>query len=169
MKADSMILPASPATALREVIDPGLALLPATMHTGTARVLVLGICMQESGLSNRVQMGGGPAHGLPQFERGGGVRGVLTHPASRGLAADLCAHRGIVATEQAVWAEMAIDDLLAVAMARLLLYTDPRPLPVMGDADGAWAYYESIWRPGKPRPNAWKVNYPAALRAIEGH
>jgi hypothetical protein len=67
-------------------------------------------CLQESGLVCRVQRvnggGKGPARGPPQFELGG-VRGVLTHLASRELAAEICAARRIAgATSSVVLAEM---------------------------------------------------------------
>ena len=49
-------------------IDPALALLPAPMDSPAARVMLLAICGQETGWTERVQhlAGGmrGPAHGL---------------------------------------------------------------------------------------------------------
>ena len=44
------------------------------------------------------------------------------------------------------------DDVLAAAFGRLLLWTDPRAPPAVGDESGAWALYLRCWRPGKPRP-----------------
>jgi len=161
-----MQLPATPEMALSAAIDPALKLLPTAMTSDKARVLMLAILQQESGLASRVQYGGGPARGLAMFEQGGGVRGVLTHPSSASLARRLCAARACPASEYSVWASLAGDDLLACGFARLLLWTDPAPLPAIGDADGAWAYYQRLWRPGRPRPERWVGNYAAALAAV---
>ncbi|HEY0201134.1 MAG TPA: hypothetical protein VGC24_05530, partial [Burkholderiaceae bacterium] len=60
----------------------------------------------------------------------------------------LCKVRGVAFTPQAVWDALDDDDLLAAGFARLLLYTDPAPLPAVGDVEGAWAYYLRNWRPG---------------------
>jgi hypothetical protein len=148
-----------------------IALLPGVRDSDEARVLLLAIGLQESGLIDRVQKvtggGAGPARGLLQFERGGGVRGVLSHPASRDLALQACVARRLPATSTSVvWDELATDDVLAFAFGRLLLLTDPKPLPALGDEEGAWAYYLRCWRPGKPHPDRWPANYRAALAAV---
>jgi hypothetical protein len=54
-----------------------------------------------------------------------------------------------------VWLALETDDILAARLARLLLWTDPRPLPVRGDAAAGWNYYIRNWRPGKPHPQTW--------------
>lgn len=141
------------------VLDKALALLPPRMDTPAARVWLLTAGLQESGLTKRVQVlnggGRGPAHGLWQNEQGGGVRGVLNHEASHVLALKVCAARGVAPTPSAVWARMEFDDVLAAALARLLVFTDPKPLPAADDRDGAWALYLRVWRPGKPKPETW--------------
>jgi hypothetical protein len=148
-----------------------LTLLPSRLDTREARVMCLAIGLQESGLKARVQIvnggGEGPARGLLQFERGGGVRGVLNHPASRDLALQVCVARRLPAmSTSVVWDELATDDVLAFAFGRLLLLTDPKPLPRLGDQASAWAYYERTWQPGKPHPDRWPANYVAALAAV---
>lgn len=148
-----------------------LALLPPKMNTREARVLLLAIGLQESGLTARVQRvaggGKGPARGLLQFERGGGVVGVLNHPASRDLALQVCTARKLPAVSSSVvWDELETDDVLAFAFGRLLLATDARKLPALGDEQGAWAYYVRNWRPGKPHPDRWQGNYAAAFKAV---
>lgn len=161
-------LPISPADALSHIIRPALRLLPSPLTSAPAMVLVLAIFLQESGLRARVQSGGGPARGLAQFERGGGVVGVLQHDATEAMARALCAVRGVPATSYSVYTSLAGDDLLAAGFARLLLYTDPAPLPALGAADAAWAYYERNWKPGKPRPADWPDNYATALACVRG-
>lgn len=155
-------LPISPAAALSGIIDPALALLPAPLAGLDARIMLLAIALQESGLAERRQVGG-PARGLWQFELGG-VLGVLHHPASAAMAAQWCAARGVPATSQGVYAGLASDDRLACGFARLLLWTDRAPLP--GDTDAGWACYLRTWRPGRPRPEAWPAHYAKALHAV---
>jgi hypothetical protein len=123
-----------------------LRLLPARMTSQEAEAMLLAIGLQESLLIHRRQFGG-PARGLWQFETGG-VRGVLQHPASREHAAALCAARGVEPTTEAVYAAIGRDDILAAAVARLLLWTDPSPLPEIDNHESAWALYLRTWRPG---------------------
>lgn len=154
-------------------LTQALALLPARADTAEARALLLAIGLQESGLTERVQRvaggGAGPARGLLQFERGGGVVGVLSHPASRDLALQVCTARRLPSVlSSVVWDELASDDVLAFAFGRLLLMTDPRKLPALGDEHGAWACYLRNWRPGKAHPDRWPDNYAAALAAVAG-
>lgn len=154
-----------PRTILADAIEPALALLPAGMDTPQARVMLLAIGLQESALVHRHQVltGGrkGPARGLFQFERGGGVVGVLTHRATRKLAQEVCDHRGVPAASYEAWQALEYDDTLAAAFARLLLWTDPGALPAVADTEGAWHLYLRTWRPG-----AYDRGTPAERRAL---
>lgn len=146
-------------------IEPALALLPANMDSPAARVMLLAIGLQESRFVHRRQIGG-PARGFWQFEKGGGVRGVLTHAASASLARQVCEVRGVAPTSAAVYAQLESDDVLAAAFARLLLWTDPARLPDVGDSKGGWDLYARTWRPGKPHPETWPAMYAQALAAV---
>lgn len=151
---------------LRTVVEPGLALLPSPMDSDAARVMLLAIGLQESRLIHRRQIGG-PARGLWQFERGGGVVGVLRHRASAELAEDVCEQRGVEPTPAKLYEALALDDLLACAIARLLLFTDPRPLPrADAPAEAGWAYYIRNWRPGKPHRHTWDAFHAKAVDAV---
>ncbi|WP_337052502.1 hypothetical protein [Pseudoxanthomonas sp. USHLN014] len=148
-------LPIAPETAITRVIMPALSLLPARLTDARAIVLLLAIMLQESGLRYRWQVldprnpgRKGPARGLAQFERGGGVKGVIEHPLTRAMAADLCRHRGVMFDAVSVWDALDDDDLLAAGFGRLLLFTDPAPLPPLSAAGPAWNYYRRNWRPG---------------------
>jgi len=156
---------------LKEIIasalNPAFAMLPSKMDTPAARVMSLAIGLQESRFLHRRQIGG-PARGFWQFEQGGGVRGVLTHPSSRELAYGVCDEREVAATSRDVYNTLEHDDVLAAAFARLLLWTDPQRLPSLGDVDGAWALYLRTWRPGKPHPDSWPALYAQALAAVGG-
>ena len=151
----------------QEAIKPALALLPATMNRQTPHlaVLMLAIGLQESRFKHRRQISG-PARGYWQFEQGGGVRGVLTHNASRDAAVALCKARSVAPTTEAVYAALEHDNVLAAGFARLLLWTDPRPLPAVGDADAAWDYYIRNWRPGKPHRHTWDALYKEAMQCV---
>ncbi|GAB3469168.1 hypothetical protein [Azotobacter salinestris] len=148
-------------------IAPALALLPARMNTPAAEVMLLTIGLQESGLIHRRQIGG-PARGWWQFEQGGGVAGVLRHPESAGYARGVCTARRVSPEPGIVWAELEHNDILAAAFARLLLWTDPAPLPEVGEVAKSWDYYQRCWRPGKPHRQRWDACYAQAMDALAG-
>jgi hypothetical protein len=139
-----------------------IEVMPSKFDTPEAEVMLLAIGLQESGFQTRQQIGG-PARSFWQFEKGGGVRGVLSCADTKTYAQMVCTHRGIPPTMDAVYARMLDDDLLGCSFARLLLYSDPTALPSIGDAQGAWNYYLRNWRPGKPRPDDWADNYAQAI------
>lgn len=156
---------------IRGPLADALAILPAPMDTPQARLMVTAICLQESGLIHRKQMGNGPARGFPQFELGmrqsrGGVWGVYLHDASRFWLDRLCASRGVQFLPEVIWRALETDDVLAAGVARLLLFTDPKRLPSVDDADGAWGLYLRTWRPGKPRPAEWPGNHMLARQEV---
>jgi hypothetical protein len=165
-----------PALAASQVnclaITPAMQLLPGAMDTPEARVMLLAIGLQESRLTARRQLVGnpprptGPAAGLWQFERGGGVRGVLEHQASRYWMHRVCHERGVKPVAAEVWQAMQVDDILAAAAARLLLFTDPRRLPALGDEAAAWQCYIRTWRPGKPHRSTWPALYAVAMGEV---
>lgn len=149
-----------------EAILPALDLLPAGMTSVPAITMLLAIGLQESRFEYRRQMGNGPAKGFWQFERGGGVRGCVNHPASEPHLRKLCEVRKVGFNPQAVWDAIEHDDVLAAGLARLLLWTDPYKLPGSGDSEGAWKLYLRTWRPGKPHPTTWPALYKKASEAI---
>jgi hypothetical protein len=157
-------------------IDAALGLLPREMDTPEARVMLLAIGLQESRFQHRRQLikkGGellplGPATGYWQFERGGGCRGIVDHPASRYWAYRICSTREVAFTATAIWRALELDDVLAAAAARLLLFTDPRRLPELGDEKGGWNLYLRTWRPGQPHRDTWPGLYAKALDEVAG-
>lgn len=142
------------------IIAPAAKLLPG-MDSPKARMMLLAIGLQESRFEHRRQIGG-PARGFWQFEKGGGVKGVLLHKASAYDAVKVCHARAVDPNMQTVYDTLEFDDLLACCFARLLLLTDPKPLPLIGDLDGSWAYYLRNWRPGKPHRQTWDALYAQA-------
>lgn len=165
-------LPITPDDFVARILTPALQLLPAYMDSPEARVLVTAICIQESDLAHRWQVlnsgNKGPARGLPQFEQGG-VRGVYRHRASSELLRQLCRDRDVSFDPRAIWAQLEHDDVLAVGLARLLVWTDPLPLPAVDDLAGSWALYaDRLWRPGKPHPDKWPRSHRLAREAVLG-
>lgn len=153
-----------------EMICPAMESLPEKMDSDAATLLLLVIGLQESNFAHRWQIIDvrrpnvkGPARGYWMFERGGGVRGVLTHPASRDHAYRICRARGVEPVATAVHPALETDDVLAAVFARLLLWTDPFRLPAAGDVDGAWHLYLRTWRPG-----AWDRGTQAQRAALRG-
>jgi hypothetical protein len=147
---------------LREAIEPALALLPPKMDSAAARVMLLAIGLQESRFMYRAQkLAGrpyekGPARGFWQFERPGGVAGVMTHPATNEFAHLACGTRGVPFDSVIVHAKLEEDDILAAAFARLLLWADRKPLPAVDAShEEAWDCYIRNWRPGKPHRHTW--------------
>ena len=108
------------------------------------------------------------ARGWWQFEAGGGVKGVMTHPASTATAKVLCEGLCIPWVQADIHESLAWNGPLAAAFARLLLWTDPEPLPAIGDESEAWEAYLSLWRPGKPHPECWPANYALAVKTVTG-
>lgn len=148
-------------------IQKALNILPSFMDTEEAEVLLIAIGLQESGLTERRQIVDGqpigPAKGLWQFEFGGGVRGVVTHPESKDLMRWVCRKRKVEWDPNKIWDALEQDDVFAAAAARLLLYTDTKPLPNLDQSADAWEYYIRVWRPGKPHYDRWSTNYLLAL------
>lgn len=153
------------ATVLKIAIDPALDRLPAKFDSTAARVMLLSIGQQESRFIYRAQVGG-PAKSFWQFEEGGGVKGVMTHPATADLCRSLCADRDVPFERHAVYLAMETDDILAASMARLLLYADAKPLPNPTDAQAGWDCYVRNWRPGKPHRDTWDAFHSNALAAL---
>lgn len=153
------------SAVVRQAIEPAYLLLPARMESQAATVNLLAIGLQESRFQHRRQIGG-PARGFWQFEQGGGVAGVLRHPATRVHAVRVCDDRKVQAVPEQVYQRLEFDDVLTTAFARLLLFTDPAPLPQVGECGKAWDCYLRTWRPGKPHRRTWDALYAQALEAV---
>lgn len=159
-------------SVVSQVLEPAMKLLPARTDSLAARVLLLAIGQQESRFEFRRQLGNGPARGLWQFECGtrasrGGVWGVYLHEQSRGYLEALCQARRVAFEPAAIWSALERDDILAAGVARLLLWTDPKPLPATDDAAAAWDLYAlRTWRPGKPHRLTWDAYHLASRRAL---
>lgn len=151
--------------------------VPASIE---ADCLSLAIKVQESGPIAVRDQGDpavtGPATGLWQFEKTGGVWEVLNSPKIAPVFIDLCERAGVRAEADPVWRFFTTpqSDELAAAAARLVMYLDPAPLPPASPegASAALAYYLRRWRPAKNEKRerdfvtkAW----PAALAVVQAN
>lgn len=136
-----------------EALKGAFTILPKHMNPTQeqpGRVVVPLLTMQRQEAPNQEQKQiGGPAVGIWQFEKGGGINGVLKHSTSAKAARELCTTLGVQPTNDAVYAALqGTNDVLDAGFARLLMWTDPNPLPAFGDVEGAWQLYLRTWRPG---------------------
>ena len=170
----STLPPTGPAEVLRRVILPTLAVMERedgiSMDPRATRML-LAICGQEADWRHRDQIYAGkragtigPATGLFQFERAGGVAGVLRHTATAKLARRWCERADVKHEADAVWRALVGNDALACAFARLLLWSDPRALPKTEEA--GWEAYLWCWRPGKPHRPRWSICWAMAEKEL---
>lgn len=165
----------TPDEFLANILDPNLKTLQkldGPRVTDPVRVFLTCVALQESGpdLDARYQsspnLTPGPARGWFQFEQGGGVKGVMTHQTTRKMMERICAYAYVQPNQPAVWRALEGHDFLAVAVARMLLLTDPPAVPTNA-ADGWEAYAVRLWRPGKPHSDKWPGNWARAEAAVK--
>lgn len=97
--------------------------------------------------------------GFWQFERDGGVAGVLEHPSSRIAAVQVLTVLGYPPEPAVIHKALEHHDVLAACWARLLLWTSPRGLPGATVSPEGWRLYVETWRPGKPHRETWDGFY----------
>jgi len=162
----------TPVKLLQEVVLPGLGYMSSVLgHNtgpttdGPAQVMLMAIVGQEAAFQYRLQIGG-PARSYWQFEKGGGVAGVMRNATTGKWARSVCAALDIPSDENTVYEAMAWSDHLATSMARFNLWLAPGALPAVGREDDAYNYYVRQWAPGKPDKSRWHPNYEAAMQAV---
>lgn len=163
------------------IVDPTVKWMAASPTIGIpdnreARVELMAIAGQESRWEARRQIGIGQyypqsigARGYWQFESTWGGPVALNDVMQRApnQLATVCKMLEIPVDELALYEACAWNDTLACALARLLLWIHPAPLPSIGDREGAWQYYLRQWRPGAPHRHTWDAYYDTA-RAVVG-
>lgn len=170
----------TPAAFYSRIVDPTLQYMADSpsiniLRSKTADVLVMAIAGQESRWAARRQIGIGQyypqsvgARGYWQMESTWGGPVALNDVIQKApvqLAA-VCNRLEIPTDELALYEACAWNDTLACALARLLLWIDPAPLPAVGDKEGAWQYYVRNWRPGAPHRETWDDRYDVSLAAL---
>lgn len=152
-----------------QILVPALAFIRANLKAIPASVeehtMLLAIAGVESAWSQRTQQPVAYAHSFWQWERGG-VLGLMRDDETSKQVAVLCGMAGVPFQSTGIWNYMAKPeaDNFSAAMSRLLLWTDPSPLPKTMD-DG-FDYYVRNWRPGKPYEPRWAAVWSQAVAAI---
>src|SRR5215472_7871374 len=128
--------PMSPKAFLARIFDPAYAVatpligIPASQE---ARVLLMAIAGQESDWDARRQQGAPQlGRGFWQFESNG-CSALATNATSEPKLSALLQGIEIPMVLPTIHEAIAWNDAMAVGMARLLLYCDPAPLPIVGD------------------------------------
>lgn len=158
----------TPENFNRIIMPAAFELLPETLFgkkldLPMARVIMLTIGMQESDFDHRRQING-PARGFFQFEKIG-VLGLWDHHRVGELVRDTCGLMGYYDIKK-VYNALEHNDVLAAALARLLLYTYPGRLPHPEHYENGWNQYIAQWRPGKPKPERWNERWHRANQII---
>ena len=167
----------TPEFLLNTAIIPAMdMMLSSELDTRTARAMLIAIALQESGLRARRQMldagkpwwesRPGAANGLWMFERDGGVRGVMRHPAASAIVLPVIDALLYPRDPYAVHEALIHNDVLACVLARALLYSVPDALPGPDEHGNGWAQYLSAWRPGKAHKESWARNYEIAWEVV---
>ena len=166
----------TPELLLKTAIIPALGMLESKLDTPAARALLIAIALQESGLKSRRQIleagkpwwesRPGAANSFWQFERDGGVRGVLRHPGAGAIVLPVLADLLYPPDPYAVHEAIIHNDVLACVLARALLYSVPDAMPRPNESEKGWAIYLKAWRPGKPHPEVWPENYRTAWATV---
>lgn len=150
------------------VLPAAFSLLPTNMKSLEASRQLLAIGFQESKFNHRVQING-PARGFWQFEKAGGVRGVLSHPATKSIAKHVLKelkydYSSPEFLEALVYEALEHNDVLAAVFARLLMWTHEDPLPKTQEE--GWKQYIETWRPGKPKHKTWITSWANASESL---
>lgn len=162
-----------PETFITTIINPGLELVASVggpPPTNLARHFLLAVALLESGpgldarYQNSPSVSAGPARGFWQFEQNGGVWDVLNRDSAKRFTLAVCARCTVQPHLQALWRALEGHDLLAASCARLLLWTDPKPLPTSEVA--GWDSYIRTWRPGKPHQTRWPGHWQTAAKTV---
>ena len=85
----------------------------------------------------------------------------MRHAATKEHARRICHLLCVEPTPAAVWTAIEYQDVLAACFARLLLWTDARPLPNADEPEAGWEIYQRTWRPGRPHQATWAANFAA--------
>lgn len=166
--------PVNPAAFVRRVIDPGLDWVAThgSVHNGRAqvRLLLTAYAIQESNLEWRAQIvsgdstRAGPARSWWQIEEPT-VGLLMRNPATSNRLRSMCEAAWVRFERDDIWRAIEGHDLLAFGCARLILWADPRPLPITREE--AWeCYAHRTWRPGKPAPHKWPSSWSQAQAAV---
>lgn len=163
-----------PEVVHRCLVAATLSIFPHEFNTPRAQAMLLAIGLQESKFEARRQLvagekrwwkSQGPAVGYWQNERIG-IQGIMEHRRAGPLLEQVCGELGYPFDLDVLYDAVKYDNILAVVIARLMLWVHPDPLPDESDVAAAWHYYIRTWRPGKPHADRWAENYSRAWAIV---
>ena len=164
-----------PEIAYRCLLPSVQALFAPEFSSPKASAMLIAIALQESDFQHRQQLVGGvrdwwrsltgPAASYWQIERIG-IRGVLEHRKAGHMLRAVLEVLGYPADVETIWSAIRYDNILAVAVARLILWMHPDALPGPAQSHEAWRQHLATWRPGKPKPEKWGACYASAWRIV---
>lgn len=168
-----------PEIAYKHLFPACKALFPerADLMSAEACAELLAIGMQESDFAHRQQLTGGirdwwrsltgPAASYWQIERAG-IKGVMQHHRTRPMLQRALEKLGYPEDLETIWSAIRYDNILAVVVARLILFQYPGRLPLENEPSVGWSQYFATWRPGKPKPEKWAACYRTAWDIVRG-
>ncbi len=147
-----------PSQLLEYIIKPALDGMDTGQYAGEqAEILLLATSAQETNCGYTVHQIGGPALGIYQCE-----------PAAHKLVLHWVgehAPRALI-TLAADDNQLIYDLYYATAIARMLYYSIPQPLPSV-DMNEMWSYYKSYYnRGGKATYGQWMINWNHYVKPI---
>jgi hypothetical protein len=163
-----------PEIVHRCLVAATLAIFPVEYNSPRARAMLLSIGLQETEFKARRQLvagekrwwkSQGPAVGYWQNERIG-IQGIMQHHRAGPMLRNICDTLGYPFDLDVLYDAVKYDNILAVVIARLMLWVHPDPLPGPNDVSTSWQYYLRTWRPGKPHPERWEDNYRRAWEIV---
>jgi len=142
-----------------DVVCDHLARARPALGTEAARRLLIGTAVYESSLQALEQDGGGPARSYFQIEP------ATAHDVARAMFKDEAVSAAVselrTRTPTDLMAQITANPLFACAIARLVYWRAPAPLPDADDLTGLGAYYKRFYNTseGKGTAVGWTRSY----------
>lgn len=162
----------TPVEFYETVLVPGLNKIqrfaPQMPRSRALDVLMTAISGEEADWTERVQIGSGMAHGLFQMQLNT-IELLMKNPASAKIFVAGMDDFGINTRTAEHLFEILRErrgDILAVFLARLDLWCNPKPIPFHDEEQALFEYYAETWRPRHANRRRWAEVYPQALAAV---
>jgi hypothetical protein len=155
-------------TVLHPALHEIAGFAPQMHRTRALDVLMVAISGQEADWQYRSQVPSGMAHGLFQMQLNT-IGEIIVNPASAEIfKAGMAFFKIEDATAHEVFAMLADEkaDALAVFLARLDLFCNPKPFPHFDEEQAQFEYYANTWRPAHADRVRWARVYALALAAV---
>lgn len=147
-----------------QVLGPAAAMDPIkALRSEASDVTLMAFAGHESNWTLFRQIPLGPGRG-PWMLGLVTTMDVLLNDATKTMAAAVCSVFQV--DPGSAYSQFTTNLPLAYAFARLLLWADPNPLPIVGNSDECWTCYTRVWRPGIPHQDTWASFYAESLAVV---